>query len=218
MAHSRGGQFARACAVRRPDLVHGLITLGSPLNSLIGGVHPLVKTAAVAFAVAGTAGVPGLIRSGCLHGRCCRGLRQDLVRSFPPDVPFLSVFSRMDSVVDWRSSLDPDARHRHVTTTHLGLLYAFDVLAEELIRLDAGHRRVRDRHSSTSARWRGTQPDEVSSRQAVVVEQVGELGAGADPELAVDPSEVHFDGLDAEEQLGGDLTVGGATGGEAGDL
>lgn len=138
VAHSRGGQFARAAAVRRPDLVHALITLGSPLNRLLGGAHPLVRAEAVAFGVAGTLGAPGLMRYGCLHGRCCRTLREDLVRSFPPDVPFLSVFSRTDRVVDWRSSLDPGARHRHVRTTHVGLLYAFDVLAEELTRLGVG--------------------------------------------------------------------------------
>ena len=135
VAHSRGGQFARAAAVRRPDLVHALITLGSPLTRLLGGAHPLVQAEAVAFGVAGTLGAPGVMRYGCLHGRCCRTLREDLTKPFPPDIPFLSVFSHTDQVVDWRSSLDPGARHRHVPTTHVGLLYAFDVLSEELIRL-----------------------------------------------------------------------------------
>ncbi|GAF46465.1 alpha/beta hydrolase family protein [Rhodococcus wratislaviensis] len=74
VAHSRRGQFARACALRRPDLVHALITLGSPLNGLVGGIHPLVKAEAAAFGVAGTLGAPGLMRYGCLHGRCCRTL------------------------------------------------------------------------------------------------------------------------------------------------
>jgi hypothetical protein len=53
----------------------------------------------------------------------------------PFDVPFLSVFSKRDRMVDWRSTLDPAARHREVTTTHSGLVCApevFQVLAEEI--------------------------------------------------------------------------------------
>jgi len=41
VVHSRGGQFARPVAVRPPELVRGLITLGSPLVQLLGA-HPPV--------------------------------------------------------------------------------------------------------------------------------------------------------------------------------
>src|SRR4051812_39994565 len=44
-----------------------------------------------------------------------------------------------------------------------------------------------------------------------------EPGARADPELRVDPGQVHLDGLGAEQQLGGDLAVGPAGGHEPGD-
>jgi len=44
----------------------------------------------------------------------------------------------------------------------------------------------------------------------LIAEQVCELGTRADSELAVDPPEVHFDGLDAQEQLGGNLPIGAA--------
>src|SRR3954463_3702088 len=36
----RGGSFARVLAVRRPDLVSGIVTLGSPLKHQLA-VHPL---------------------------------------------------------------------------------------------------------------------------------------------------------------------------------
>ncbi|MGH3979776.1 MAG: esterase/lipase family protein [Pseudonocardiaceae bacterium] len=137
VAHSRGGQFARPVAVRRPELVRGLITLGSPLIRLLGA-HPLVLLEVLGLGVFGSLGIPGLFRASCLWGECCRPLRDDLVGPFPDDVPFVSVFSRQDEVVPWQASLDPAARHREVDTTHGGLIaspVAFQVLAQELALL-----------------------------------------------------------------------------------
>jgi pimeloyl-ACP methyl ester carboxylesterase len=134
VAHSRGGQFARPVAVRRPELVRGLITLGSPLTRLLGA-HPLVLLEVLGLGVVGSLGIPGLLRFSCLWGECCRPLRDDLIGPFPPDVPFVSVFSRKDEVVPWRTSLDPAARYREVCTTHGGLIaspVALQVLAQEL--------------------------------------------------------------------------------------
>jgi triacylglycerol lipase len=134
IAHSRGGQFARPVAVRRPELLRGLIALGSPLNRLLG-VHPLVLLKVLGLGVGGSLGIPGLFRASCLWGQCCRPLRDDLWGSFPEQVPFLSVFSRHDEVVPWQASLDPAARHREILTTHRGLITsqaAFQLLAHEL--------------------------------------------------------------------------------------
>lgn len=141
VAHSRGGQFARPVAVRRPELVQGLITLGSPLVRLLGA-HSLVLLEVLGLGVAGSLGIPGLFRAACLWGDCCRLLRDDLVGPFPDEVPFVSVFSRQDDVVPWQASLDPAARHREVDTTHGGLIAspdAFQVLAEELALLVSRH-------------------------------------------------------------------------------
>jgi triacylglycerol lipase len=137
IAHSRGGQFARPVAVRRPKLVRGLITLGSPLNRLLG-VHPLVLLKVLGLGVVGSLGIPGLFRASCLWGECCRPLRADLWGPFPDQVPFLSVFSRHDEVVPWQSSLDPAARHHEIPTTHRGLITspaAFQLLAHELMSI-----------------------------------------------------------------------------------
>lgn len=134
VAHSRGGQFARPVAVRRPDLVRGLITLGSPLTRLLGA-NPLVLLEVLGLGIAGSLGIPGLLRFSCLWGECCRLLRDDLMGPFPVDVPFVSVFSRKDEVVPWRVSLDPAARYREVRTTHGGLIaspVALQALAQEL--------------------------------------------------------------------------------------
>ncbi|MGH3941887.1 MAG: esterase/lipase family protein [Pseudonocardiaceae bacterium] len=137
VAHSRGGQFARPIAVRRPDLVRGLITLGSPLTRLLGA-HPIVLLEVLGLGVLGSLGIPGLIRASCLWGECCRQLRDDLVGPFPADVPFVSVYSRNDEVVPWQASLDPAARYREVSTTHSGLIASpatFELLAQELVLL-----------------------------------------------------------------------------------
>ena len=134
VAYSRGGQFARPVTVRRPELVRGLITLGSPLNRLLGA-HPLVLLEVLGLGVVGSLGIPGLLRFSCLWGECCRSLRDDLMGPFPAEVPFVSVFSRKDEVVSWQASLDPAARYREVHTTHGGLIAspaALQVLAQEL--------------------------------------------------------------------------------------
>ncbi|MBV9011600.1 MAG: hypothetical protein JO272_06035 [Pseudonocardiales bacterium] len=134
IAYSRGGQFARAVAVRRPELVRGLITLGSPLTRMLG-VYPVALLKVVGLGVVGSLGVPRLFRASCLWGDCCRPLRDDLTGTFPDHVPFLSIFSRQDEVVPWEVSLDPAARHREICTTHRGLItspVAFQLLAQEL--------------------------------------------------------------------------------------
>lgn len=134
VAHSRGGHFARAVAVRHPDLVECLVTLGSPVNRMLG-VHPLLLMQIGVIGLMGSLRVPGLMRPSCLFGECCRRLREDLFGPFPTQVPFLSIYSRDDRLVDWRSCVDPDARHREVRSTHSGLVCspaALLAVAEEL--------------------------------------------------------------------------------------
>lgn len=128
VGHSRGGHFARSVAVRRPELVAGLVTVGSPVNRMLG-VHPLVRAEAYLLGAAGSLGVPGLMRLTCRYGACCRRLRADLQAPVPAGVPFVSVFSRSDRVVDWRSCLDPGARHVEVAASHTGLVSAPAALA-----------------------------------------------------------------------------------------
>ncbi|MFE3779781.1 hypothetical protein ACFXPA_16655 [Amycolatopsis sp. NPDC059090] len=137
IGHSRGGQFARAVAVRHSEQVRGLITLGSPLTRMLA-VHPLLLAHLVAIGALGAVGMPGLLRPSCRWGACCAPLRADLTGPFPDTVPFLSVYSTADRIVDWRSSLDPAARHREITTSHGGLVWdpaSLTVVVEELAGL-----------------------------------------------------------------------------------
>src|SRR5213079_1120327 len=57
VGQSRGGSFARVLAKRRPDLVSGIVTLGSPHESGMD-VHPLVRAQIYVMGALGTAGAP----------------------------------------------------------------------------------------------------------------------------------------------------------------
>jgi hypothetical protein len=53
----------------------------------------------------------------------------------PDDVAFVSVYSRSDGIVDWRSCLDPCAEHVEVDSSHIGMTVntsVYRVLAERL--------------------------------------------------------------------------------------
>jgi len=121
VGHSRGGLLARVAAQRRPDLVSGVVTLGSPHRDQLA-VHPLLWANIMTLATLGSLGVPGLMRFGCRGTEhCCRGYDDDVATSLPPGIGSVSVFSRRDGVVDWRACLDPDGRNVEVDTAHCGM-------------------------------------------------------------------------------------------------
>jgi pimeloyl-ACP methyl ester carboxylesterase len=120
VGQSRGGTMARLLAVRRPDLVEQIVTLGSPLTDWMA-IHPLVRAQVTMVGLLGTAGVPGLFGYACQAGDCCAEARDGAVAPFPEDIRFVSVSSRSDGIVDWRSCLDPAAEHVEVTSTHIGM-------------------------------------------------------------------------------------------------
>src|SRR5581483_9293434 len=146
---SRGGLFARALAVRRPELVAGIVTLRSPLLNPLGYVHPVLHLALEFTSTLGDRGVPGLLSHGCadewaLDGatdpnrisraliartrrllaegeRCCERFWADVRAPFPKDLSFVSVYSKTDAIVSWPACLDPDARHVEVDASHCGM-------------------------------------------------------------------------------------------------
>src|SRR5919199_6660503 len=74
IGQSRGGVLAKALAARRPELVSGIVTLGSPTVSQLR-VHPLVLAQIGLVGALGTSRVPGLFSLRCLRGECCAGFR-----------------------------------------------------------------------------------------------------------------------------------------------
>jgi pimeloyl-ACP methyl ester carboxylesterase len=120
VGQSRGGALARLLAVRRPEMVSGIVTLGSPLTDQLA-VHPFVRGGVFGVGLLGTLGVPGLFRQQCIKGECCEQAREDAVADFPKGVGFVSVYSKSDGIVDWRSCLDPHAEHVEVKASHIGM-------------------------------------------------------------------------------------------------
>ena len=120
VGQSRGGSFARVLAVRRPDLVSGIVTLGSPLKHQLA-VHPLVRASVLGMGALGTAGLDGLMRHSCLWGDCCTDYWDHFGADFPPGVGFVSIYSRTDGIVKWRACLDPKAEQVEVRASHIGM-------------------------------------------------------------------------------------------------
>jgi pimeloyl-ACP methyl ester carboxylesterase len=120
IGQSRGGSMARVIAVRRPDLVAGIVCLGSPVVDPLA-VHPFVRAQVEAVALLGSLGVRGLFSHACQFGDCCRQTRADATAAWPEEVGFTSVYSRSDGIVDWRACLDPDAQHIEVDSSHVGM-------------------------------------------------------------------------------------------------
>ncbi len=120
VGQSRGGTFARVLARRRPDLVSGIVTLGTPHVDPLA-IHPLVHLQLIAIGALGTLRVPGLMKYSCLHGDCCEPFWEDLQGALPRGVGYTSVYSKTDGIVDWRSCLDPAAEHVEIDSSHVGM-------------------------------------------------------------------------------------------------
>jgi pimeloyl-ACP methyl ester carboxylesterase len=109
---SLGGYLAREAARERPDLVHQVITLGTPV---IGGPKYTVVA----------------------HALRRRGIDIDAIEAaielrnrVALMTPITAIYSRVDAVVAWRACIDhhtSNVEHIEVRATHLGLGFSPDV-------------------------------------------------------------------------------------------
>ncbi len=123
VGHSLGGMLARGVAARRPDLVAGIVTMGSPMlapgahhASLAGSVELLVRL--------NRAGLRNLMAEDCVAGHCAQESFDQARAELPSEVDFTAIYSRRDGIVDWRACVDPTARAVEVRSSHVGM--AFD--------------------------------------------------------------------------------------------
>ena len=152
VGQSRGGVFGRALAVRRPDLVGAVIGMGSPLIDPLTNIHPLLHLQLELLARMGDRKVPRLASHSCLDadvieqlqqlagegrvsralvsrltgrapGDCCTQFWRDLKAPFPDDVSYVSIWSRIDGVVNPRACHDPAARLIEVRSSHCGMAW-----------------------------------------------------------------------------------------------
>ena len=110
---SLGGVVARVVAMRRPDAIREVITLGTPVE---GGPK---YTSAGSF-YAKSRGIDLDAFEQHVHSLNQEGL----------DVPLTVIYSRTDAIVSWRAAIDrynPQANHIEVGSSHVGLGFNADV-------------------------------------------------------------------------------------------
>jgi triacylglycerol lipase len=120
VGQSRGGNLAKVLAVRHPELVSGIVTLGSPQLDPFA-IHPLVRVQVLAVGALGTLGMRGLFKRSCQYGACCERFREELAGPFPKGIGYLSVYSKSDGIVRWQACLDPAADHLEIKASHVGM-------------------------------------------------------------------------------------------------
>jgi triacylglycerol lipase len=169
VGHSLGGLIARGLAARRPDLVAGIVTLGSPVLAP-GAAHPLLlfdlRVLAGLQRAGKRVGLGGLMGEDCTSGECARTSWELARRPLPTGVAFTSVFSRRDGVVDWRSCLDPQASAVEVSTSHLGMAFdprVLDVVTAALVAGRDGRRRPRRPPAASVRRARSAAAPDASA-------------------------------------------------------
>lgn len=146
VGHSRGGLLARVLAVRLPDQVAAIVTLGSPHRSRLTGLHPVLTCGIETLAALQRAGVRNLIGDSCrpdASDSCCARYWQDMSAAPRSTVRFVSLYSRTDGVLDWRECLDEQAQCVAVRSTHCGMAVneqVFKVLVDVLTSLPARRR------------------------------------------------------------------------------
>jgi pimeloyl-ACP methyl ester carboxylesterase len=146
VGQSRGGMLAHVIAVRRPDLVASVTTLGSPIHGTIDGLHPLLRRNLNWLSRAGDAR-SGLIATSCWVGApghpvpdtheahehpdllehperaqtCCHDFWPDLARPLPDDVIGTAVYSRSDGLVSAKACVAPSYRAFEIRASHMGM-------------------------------------------------------------------------------------------------
>ena len=112
IGHSRGGLLAKVLSQRRPNDIEQVIALGSPLADQ-SDITPLTQAA---VGVVRTANEIGFGLKLGAEGRFAYDLRQ------PPAVPTVSIYTRSDDVVNFRSCIRPDIPSIAVWGSHNGLV------------------------------------------------------------------------------------------------
>lgn len=126
VGHSRGGILAKALAAARPDLVAGIVTLGSPTRApgRSGAVHPPFVSRLLR-----SGHLPNLLSFRCLRGTCPPRFQRAVTGGFPTATGFVSIYSRADRFVPWQTCKHPAARHIEVEASHVGLAHNAEVFA-----------------------------------------------------------------------------------------
>lgn len=117
VGHSLGGLLARSVAVRRPELVASVVTLGAPFRGIRS--HPLVLRVSDRVRER----LHRDDRPDCFTGHCDCPAVTGLESAFPSSVPQVAVYTKTDGIVDWRACINDDpVTNVEVTGTHVALV------------------------------------------------------------------------------------------------
>jgi pimeloyl-ACP methyl ester carboxylesterase len=150
VGHSLGGMLARGLAARRPDLVEGIVTMGSPVLAP-GAIHKVLAWDAQMLARLTRAGFRGMMGADCFGGECARLSFEESHLPVDPDLAFTAIYSRRDGIVDWRACLDPAAEQVEVRTSHCGMAVDPVVMDHVLAALRAQQVRRASREAGPAA-------------------------------------------------------------------
>jgi triacylglycerol lipase len=120
VGHSLGGMLARGLASRRPDLIEGIVSMGSPVLAP-GAIHRILAWDAEMLARLSRVGFRGMMSADCFGGECAKLSFEESHLPIDPDLAFTAIYSKRDGIVDWRACLDPAAKHVEVPTSHVGM-------------------------------------------------------------------------------------------------
>lgn len=119
VGHSRGGMLARGLAVRRPDLVSRVITMGSPLNYEFAFYEVPAPLVAVLQEVHHCD--PKRREMRCSTPQCSCDYMVAAHRPLPAGIDLVSLYSTSDGIVDWRACVVPGATNIEIPGSHLGM-------------------------------------------------------------------------------------------------
>lgn len=135
IGHSLGGVLSRAAAIRHPELVGSVFTLGSPIRGIRS--HPLVLQAAER--------VREKIMCDrehqkefpdCYTGFCTCPTISAMHQHFPHEIKKTAIYTKTDGIVDWQVCITDDpAKNFEVTGTHFGLAFnpqVYSLIAKRL--------------------------------------------------------------------------------------
>ena len=133
VGHSLGGMMARGLAARRPDLVAGIVTMGSPMlapgaahDILMHAVRGLKRLESLGLRVLGT---------DCTEGGCALRMWEESKRPLPDGFAHTCIYSPRDGIADWRACIDPAGQAREVRSSHTGMALdpvVIDIVTETL--------------------------------------------------------------------------------------
>lgn len=135
IGHSLGGILARSAAVRQPEKVASVITLGSPFRGIRS--HPLVMR--ISNEVRSR-----ILRDGenespdCYTGFCpCETVKSSQI-PLPETIFQTAVYTKTDGIVDWRMCLsEKKADNYEVSGTHTGMVFnsqIYRLIAKRLLQ------------------------------------------------------------------------------------